>query len=265
MGKKDDYKTLLWWRILSVMSVFNIIMWISTFLTVDTKNDNGYSIWHVCLSGVFTIVCAFRSIVPRADTDRYCIIDSWVSSIVAGRSAATVAEISFATQIGLIMHEIGGSARYSWVQSLTVPVIVLLSTAQCLCWYGIITRNNMAHVIEESLWAFTFVMVGVALGVCAPHLDAIWQEICYLGVVLCVAYVYFMVTVDIPMYYKRWCANNTHGNHKYYGLKEGFHDALTHRVVTLDWELWKPEVAWLSGYFTGAVFVSIGLSHLPRA
>ena len=60
------------------------------------------------------------------DLERYWIIDSWVSSMVAGRSAATVAEISFATQIGLIMHEIEAAAGYSWVQSLTVPVIRLI-------------------------------------------------------------------------------------------------------------------------------------------
>ena len=155
---------------------------------------------------------------------------------------------------------------FAWHQITTIflQVIALLSIAQCLCWYGLITRNNMGHVIEESLWAFTFAMVGVALGVCAPHLNGIWREISYLGVVLCVAYVYFMVTVDVPMYYKRWRANNTHGTHKHLGLKEGFHDALTRRVVTLDWELWRPEVAWLSGYFTGAVLVSIGMAHLPR-
>lgn len=43
MGQKDEgYKTLLWWHILSVMSVFNIMMWISTALTADTKNDSKF-------------------------------------------------------------------------------------------------------------------------------------------------------------------------------------------------------------------------------
>lgn len=86
-------------------------------------HTDGYAIFHVVLSGIFTVVCAFRSIFPRVDLERYCIVDSCVSSMVIGRSAATVAEISFATQIGLIMHEIGGAAGCSWVQSLTLPVI----------------------------------------------------------------------------------------------------------------------------------------------
>ena len=143
-------------------------------------------------------------------------------------------------------------------------MIASLTTAQGLCWFGLITRNNMGHVIEESLWALTFVMVGLALGACAPYLEGIWQTACYLGLALCVPYVYFMATVDVPMYYKRWLANNARGTHQRLGLREGFQDALNRRIVTLDWEVWKPEVAWLSGYFTGGVCVSIALAHLPR-
>ena len=44
MQKNDDHKTLLWWRILSAMSVFNIIMWITTALTVDTQNDSEFEL-----------------------------------------------------------------------------------------------------------------------------------------------------------------------------------------------------------------------------
>ena len=41
--------------------------------------------------------------------------------------------------------------------------------------------------------------------------------------------------------------------------------ALLHRrVVTQDWAIWKPEVAWLTGYFSVAVWVSMGLMVLPR-
>jgi hypothetical protein len=41
-------------------------------------------------------------------------------------------------------------------------------------------------------------------------------------------------------------------------------DALYRREVTRDWKIWKPEVAWLTGYFTLAVWLSLGMVHLPR-
>ena len=52
-------------------------------------------------------------------------------------------------------------------------------------------------------------------------------------------------------------------NEKRLGFKEGFTDALNRRVVTRDWKIWKPEVAWLTGYFSLAVWVSMGLMVLP--
>ena len=261
MTTNEDHKTILWWRILSALAIFNILLWGATAATVGT--DAPYVKWHLLLSGIYTAVCAFRSFLPRIDLERYCIVDSMASSMVAGRSAATIAEISFAIQIGLLMHEMGAAADVAWVQSMTIPVIVLLTTAQGLCWFGLITLNHLGHAIEESLWAITFAIVGAGMGVCAPNLEGTWQTVGYAGAFLCTGYVLFMVIVDVPMYVKRWHAGKTNGEKKL-ALAEGFHDALTRRVVTRDWAIWKPEVAWLTGYFSGAVWVSIALAHLPR-
>ena len=97
MTMNEEHKTILWWRILSALAIFNLILWGITAATVST--DAPYVTWHLMLSGVYTAVCAFRSFLPRIDLERYCLVDSMASSMVAGRSAATVAEISFAIQI----------------------------------------------------------------------------------------------------------------------------------------------------------------------
>ena len=124
----DEHKTILWWRLLSSIAVLNILLWVVTVALLS--QDSAYVKWHILLSGIYTAVCAFRSFVPRIDLERYCLVDSRFSSMVVGRSAATVAEISFAIQIGLLMHEVGGLAGVVWVQSMALPVVVLL-TSEC--------------------------------------------------------------------------------------------------------------------------------------
>ena len=42
-----------------------------------------------------------------ADVQRICLFDTWLSSVVVGRSVATVAEICFAAQWAIILHQLG--------------------------------------------------------------------------------------------------------------------------------------------------------------
>tara|TARA_Y100000589_G_C26997775_1_gene565404 strand:- start:88 stop:873 length:786 start_codon:yes stop_codon:yes gene_type:complete len=257
----EERKTILWWRLLSSIAVINILLWVLTVAPLPKYVP--YMKWHILLSGIYTAVCAFRSFVPRIDLERYCLIDSMVSSMVVGRSAATVAEISFAVQIGLLLHEVGALSGLLWVQAMTIPVIALLTIAQGFCWCGVMTLNNIYHAIEESIWALTFTLVGVGLGLSAPHMEGVWQTMGYTASILCAAYVLFMVVVDVPMYLKRWKAGKDKGE-KLLGFRLGFADAWSRRIVTRDWKIWKPEVAWLTGYFSGAVWVSLAIAHLPR-
>ena len=39
-------------------------------------------------------------------------------------------------------------------------------------------------------------------------------------------------------------------------------DAWSRRVVTKEWKHWEPEVAWLTGYFSTAVWTSILICNL---
>jgi len=50
------------------------------------------------LCAAYVFGCAFRSFLPRADVQRICLFDTWLSSVVVGRTVATVAEICFAVQ-----------------------------------------------------------------------------------------------------------------------------------------------------------------------
>jgi hypothetical protein len=72
------------------------------------------------------------------------------------------------------------------------------------------------------------------------------------------AYPAFLITIDVPMYLSRWQDALADGN-KALGPLEGLRDAGTRWVVTHDFAQWKDEIAWMSLYFTAAVWASLAL------
>jgi hypothetical protein len=76
-------------------------------------------------------------------------------------------------------------------------------------------------------------------------------------------YVAFMVAVDVPMYWARWLTDQAAGRH-YMSLAQGFMDIASRRVVSYRWADWRHEIAWMSLYFSVAVWISISLVHVPE-
>ncbi|KAL3781959.1 hypothetical protein ACHAW5_004695, partial [Stephanodiscus triporus] len=181
------------------------------------------------------------SFLPRIDLERYCLWDTVLSSIFLGRTAATIAEISFAGQISLFLHRLGEVHYHPWCRVLALSLVPAITIAQCFCWCGVVTLNHGYHAIEESIWAIGSLLVGLemaSLVVCHPDCS---PSLFYLGVVgsfACFAFFWFMVTVD------------------------GGKDAMHRRVVTKSWHVWKEETVWLTGYFSSAVWLSLFLIHL---
>lgn len=250
-------KTILWWRVLKGIATLNIVAWIATATMVDT--DAALVGAHLALSAVYVVACAYRSVRPRVDLERTALVDDWTSSMVLGRGAATIAEVCFAIQIALLVHQAALEAEVVALQR-TVPVMIVLALAlaQVFCWWSVVTLSHLGHAIEESLWAVTFAAVAVAMAVMLPDLTGPLWWAAVISIPACIGYVAFMVIVDVPMYVKRWRA----GSGRQLGLAEGFQDAWRRRVATRSWTVWKPEVAWMTGYFSGAVWVSLSLVHL---
>ena len=78
------------------------------------------------------------------------------------------------------------------------------------------------------------------------------------------------MTIDIPMYLRRWRAEVVNGRRLLRAF-EGFHDVTTRWVVTHELAEWKDEIAWMSLYFSIAVWASLALCvfcslehYLPR-
>merc|ERR1711879_363906 len=132
------------------------------------------------------------------------MVDRFASSIFLGRSSATVAEICFARQWALVLFALSESSGVQWVATFAYAVVPALAFAQACCWHSVVTLNNLGHAVEEAVWAVTYAVIGVAFAHMSLHLNGTLFYVAVLGVLACICYVYFMVTVDVPMYVVRW-------------------------------------------------------------
>jgi hypothetical protein len=134
----------------------------------------------------------------------------------------------------------------------------------------VLTTNYLANAIENSIWAVAFLLVGIGLSRLLPEFGGVVR----LGLVVAIAgiavYLAFLIIIDVPMYLSRW-QNGLADGGKGLSPLEGLRDASTRWVVTHDFAQWKDEIAWMSLYFTTAVWASLALclvyalgDHLPR-
>jgi len=254
MGEAGALRT--WWAGLKLVSLLNILLWTVACLF---RAGSGVLSWQLILSGVFVAVCAFRSFLPRIDLERYCLVDSPLSSTFLGRSAATVAELCFAGQVALGLRELGLVAGMPGIVTASHAIVPTLALAQVFCWYSVLTLDHLGHVVEESLWAATMAMVGVCLAIAAPQLEGELFWLVVAGTAVAVAFVAFMGLVDVPMYVRRW-QRGRRERQPCLTLRDGLADARSRRIRTTEWAIWKPEAAWLTGYFSIAVWISISIA-----
>jgi hypothetical protein len=260
---------LAWWIALCVLSVFNIDMWRRSATALARRKADidpevyRFQRWQLLLSAAYVHGCAFRSILPRADVQRIGLFDSWVSSVLVGRSVATVAELCFAAQLALLLHMIARDANsrvgivISW---LLVPLIV---AAELCSWYGVLTTAYVGNAIEESIWALAALTLIVGFVAVWPSCKAAFRPFLTVVIALGMAYVVFMCTVDIPMYVSRWLTDETNGR-EYLSLSQGLWDVGGRWKVTHTWDEWHPEIPWMSLYFSVGVWCSLALVHVPR-
>jgi len=249
-------KTYIWWKFLCITAGINIMIWLTAIVMRTDMQDFSYS--QPILSGIYVMVCAFRSFYPRIDLERYCLFDTPVSSVVVGRSLATIAEICFSIQCALLIYDLGlllNSPAITFISYTIVPIIVV---AQIFCWYAALTLNHFWHGMEESAWVVMVILAAGCFATGFATLDGIYQVLMGIGLLSCLGSAYIMLFLDIPMYFSRTRDGSKSGI-KYLNIEEGIQDALNRRVQTSDWEVWKKEALWITPYFTFGVWLSIGM------
>jgi hypothetical protein len=259
---------LSWRTFLCTVAAFNILAWSLTALALRRRGGalphGVYRMRRVqlVLSAVYVCGCAFRCAFPVYDVPRIALSDHWLSSVIIGRSVATLAELCFVAQWALMLNEISRAARSPVGIIVSLAVVPLIAVAETCSWYSVLTTSNLGHVAEESLWGMSVALLIGAAAAIYPRCTASGRSLLGACGVAGLAYVAFMFTVDVPMYWSRWIADEAAGRH-YMSIAQGVLDVATRRVVSDRWADWKSEIAWMSLYFSLAVWISISLVHAP--
>jgi hypothetical protein len=264
-----------WWSLLTLVSGANIAVWFVLYRQLHEQRIGGLGgssaielMLVLCAAYVFG--CAFRSFLPRADVQRICLFDTWLSSVVVGRSVATVAEVCFAAQWAIILHQLGTITEADTTLNASWVIVPLILIAEGFSWYAVLTTKYWGNAIENSIWAVAFFIVGIGLCRLLPEFDGIVRVVLAVAIIGIAGYLAFLMTIDVPMYLGRWRAKVADGGSHLRPL-EGLWDVSTRWIVTHDLAEWKDEIAWMSLYFSAAVWASLALcvccsleGHLPR-
>ncbi|MFV1984936.1 MAG: hypothetical protein ACC657_15420 [Thiohalomonadales bacterium] len=258
----------IWWMSISTISVINIGAWLysarlilqkKTSINPDILVGRKIILW---LSGGYVFICAFRSFLPRIDLERIYLVDSWLSSMIVGRSVATIAELFFIAQSAILLHE-AGKATNDKMSILTSQVLIpLILIAEIFSWYAVLTTNYLGSVIEESLWTVAGLLLIASFIKLWPRFKDNQHRFIGAMIIFGIGFILFMITVDVPMYWTRWIADVAIDK-EYFTLEQGFVDASKRYEVNFDWKLWREEIPWMTLYFTIAVWCSIYLAHAP--
>jgi hypothetical protein len=250
-----------WMWFLAAITIVNVAVWLRTAVALQRERAlqgperRDYRRHQLILSGLFVAGCAFRSIFPRADVQRICLHDNWLSVVLIGRAVATVAELAFMTQWAFLLGESAGPGQRDVARIVSRVLVPIIAVAEICSWYAVLSTNYLGNAIEQSLWTFASALV--LIGLLARERGA-RQRFVGIAAALIGAYIVFMSAVDVPMYVRRWRADEQ-SKRPYLTFVEGVRDAGLHRVVTRDWEPWREEVPWMSLYFSTGVWVSLWL------
>ncbi len=189
---------------------------------------------------------------------------------MVGRSVATVAEVCFVAQWAIVLHQLGTMTGADTTLNAAWMIVPLIVIAQCFSWYAVLTTNYLGHAIENSIWAVAFFIAGIGLCRLLPEFDGPVRLVLAIAIVGIAGYLAFLAAIDVPMYLRRWRAEVAHGRKPLSPL-QGLRDASVRWIVTYDMAEWKDEIAWMSLYFSAAVWASLALcvfysfaGHLPR-
>jgi hypothetical protein len=192
---------------------------------------------------------------------RIVLFDTWLSSVLIGRSVATIAELCFVIQWAIVLRQLARLTRSDAAHNIANAVVPLIVLAECCSWYAVITTSYLGNTVENSLWAVAFLLIAAALLRLIYEFRGVVQLAIGAAVAGVAAYLAFLVLIDVPMYFTRWQADLTSGK-QLLGVITGLYDVGTRWAVTHDFAQWKDEIAWMSLYFSAAVWSNLALCGL---
>lgn len=258
-----DPLTRGWWSLLCGVALLNIVAWVLSARRLHrdgTAADASVRL-QLLLSAVYVAGCAWRSALPVFDIERQVMVDSVLSSVLVGRSVATLAELCFAAQWALLLDVSARAVHAVRARRVARAIVPMIVVAELCSWHAVLTTSNLGHVIEESLWAAAAALAALAMAALAPYHRGRARAVLAAAALAGAGYVAYMVAVDVPMYAARWLADEAAGR-AYLPLAAGVADAAGRWTVSHRWADWHGEVVWMTAYFSIAVWLSIAAAHL---
>jgi hypothetical protein len=255
-----------WWHVqLGAIALLNLVLWaLSAAAVARGPVVNAACLMQLILSAVYMLGCAFRSVLPVYDIPRIVIVESRLSSVMVGRSVATVAELCFAIQWALILHRMALLSHSPFGDVASLAIVPLVIVAECCSWHAVLTTEQRGHMVENSLWGVAAALVVASLLVIGPHRHAEFYWPMLIWSIGGAAYAAFIFLLDVPMYWSRWLADRAAGR-RYLSVAQGVADVCRRQVVSYRWEDWKSEMLWMSLYFSLGVWASISLVYASIA
>jgi hypothetical protein len=258
-----DYPVFVWYASFIALAVFNLLLvgisWWS-FGVLGPRTE--FRRRQLQYSFVYALVCISRTLIPRADVQRFTIFDHWIASVAVGRSLATAGELCFVAQWALLLYEYSRAAEYRFGEKISKLLVPMIAVAECCSWYSVITTSYRGNAIEESLWGLAAALLTVAVVGLLVRAPLRLRGFLALVTLFSVCDVIYMVCYDVPMYLSRLRADMIAGK-PIFGFLDGLYDVSHRWVVTGSWANWGPEVAWMSFYFSLAVWASLAVPYAP--
>jgi hypothetical protein len=258
-----------WWTCLCTVAGFNILAWSLSAVALNRRRAAMLPEHHAArrrqlqLAAIYVFGCAFRSALPVFDVPRLCLVNSWLSSVMVGRSVATCAELCFVAQWAVMLHETSRATGSRFARLVSLILLPLIAVAEMCSWYSVLTTANIGHVAEESLWGISVALLVASVVAMSARSTAARRPMLFIWCAAGAAYVAYIFRIDVPMYWSRWIADEAIGRH-YLNITQGIRDVASRRLISFQWNDWKSEVVWMSLYFSVAVWLSIALIHAPR-
>jgi len=142
-----------WMWFLAAITVLNVGVWLRTAIALQRERAlqgperRDYRRRQLLLSALFVAGCAFRSIFPRADVQRICLYDNWLSVVLIGRAVATVAELAFMTQWAFLVGESAGPGQRDVARLVSRVLVPLIAVAEICSWYAVLSTNYLGNAI----------------------------------------------------------------------------------------------------------------------
>jgi len=219
---------------------------------------------------VFTIVCAYRALLPRIDVTRTCWYSSPLNWVLFGRLAAHVAEVCWATQMGLLLRRLGiclagrglASNRVCMRAAVSGLIVIALAlVAECWSWTNLITQNNIFAVVEQAIWLVLFLITGIGFMLLLPCWPGRPWSYWVFGI-LAVAMGIEQGYEAFGLYFQRYLSDEANGVH-YSAFAAGVRSLASCATVTRDINAWSGDLPWMTGYFSAGVWSSIWLASAP--